>query len=80
MEPTKTDLTSYRKEFPFTDKLIFFNHASFGPLPLTSWLATEDYYKHLRLEKIENIDRIAFEKLDEIRKVGLTLRERGVGA
>jgi selenocysteine lyase/cysteine desulfurase len=67
MEPNKTDLTSYRKEFPFTDKLIFFNHASFGPLPQRSWEATEEYYQYLRLEKVKDIDKIAFQKLDEIR-------------
>jgi selenocysteine lyase/cysteine desulfurase len=67
MEPNKIDLTSYRKEFPFTDKLIFFNHASFGPLPQRSWEATEEYYQYLRLEKVKDIDKIAFQKLDEIR-------------
>jgi cysteine desulfurase/selenocysteine lyase len=67
MESTNLDLTNYRKEFPFTDKLIFLNHASFGPLPQRSWDATEDYYKHLRLEKIKDMDKVAFEKLDEIR-------------
>jgi cysteine desulfurase/selenocysteine lyase len=67
MEPNKTDLTSYRKEFPFTDNIIFFNHASFGPLPQRSWDATEDYYKHLRLEKLKDMDKVAFEKLDNIR-------------
>lgn len=65
--PTNINLSIYRKEFPFTDRITYLNHASFGPLPQRSWQATEDYYRHLRLEKIENIDRIAFEKLDEIR-------------
>jgi len=67
MKPAKIDLSRYRKEFPFTDKVIFFNHASFGPLPQRSWEATEEYYNCLRLEKIENMDKVAFEKLDEIR-------------
>ena len=57
----------YRKEFPFTKEIIFFNHASFGPMPETSWRATADYYKYLRLEKTEDIDEEAFKKLDEIR-------------
>ncbi|KPL01168.1 MAG: hypothetical protein AMJ91_01015 [candidate division Zixibacteria bacterium SM23_73_3] len=67
MKPAKMDLSSYRKEFPFTDKVIFFNHASFGPLPQRSWNATEEYYKCLKLEKIKNMDKVAFGKLDEIR-------------
>lgn len=67
MKPTEINLSSYRKEFPFTDKVIFFNHASFGPLPRRSWNATQEYYSCLRLEKIENMDKVAFRKLDEIR-------------
>jgi len=67
MKLTKINLSSYRKEFPFTDKVIFFNHASFGPLPRRSWDATQEYYSCLRLEKIENMDKVAFRKLDEIR-------------
>ena len=67
MKPTEIDLSTYRKDFPFTDEVIFFNHASFGPLPQRSWNATKEYYKCLRLEKIKNMDKVAFEKLDEIR-------------
>jgi len=67
MKPTEIDLSTYRKDFPFTDEVIFFNHASFGPLPQRSWNVTEEYYKCLRLEKIKNMDKVAFEKLDEIR-------------
>jgi cysteine desulfurase/selenocysteine lyase len=67
MKLTNLNLSKYRKEFPFTDKIIYLNHASFGPLPQRSWKATEDYYKHLRLEKLKDMDKVAFEKLDEIR-------------
>jgi cysteine desulfurase/selenocysteine lyase len=67
MKPPKINLSRYRSEFPFTDKVIFFNHASFGPLPQRSWNATQEYYKYLRLEKTEDIDRESFRKLDEIR-------------
>jgi len=67
MKPSKPDLSKYSSEFPFTDKVIFFNHASFGPLPRRSWKATQEYYKYLRLEKTEDIDEESFRKLDEIR-------------
>ena len=35
------DLAKYRKEFPFTEEITFFNHASFGPMPEVSWKATQ---------------------------------------
>ncbi len=61
------DLSKYRSEFPFTDKISFLNHASFGPLPERSWAATEEYYRYMRLEKTKDLDEEAFNKLDEIR-------------
>lgn len=64
----KIDLAKYRKEFPFTKEIVFFNHASFGPMPERSWKATEDYYQGLRLKKMPDDDREAFQKLDNIRK------------
>ncbi len=67
MKPTKINLSKYRREFPFTDEITYLNHASFGPLPQRSWKATEEYYQYLRLEKVKNIDEIAFHKLDDIR-------------
>ena len=67
MKPNKINLSKYRGEFPFTNKVIFLNHASFGPLPQRSWNATQEYYQYLRLEKTENIDAESFRKLDEIR-------------
>jgi cysteine desulfurase/selenocysteine lyase len=67
MKPAKIDLSKYRSEFPFAEKITYLNHASFGPLPQRSWKATEDYYKHLRLEKLKDMDKVALEKLDEIR-------------
>jgi len=67
MKPNEIDPSSYRTEFPFTDRVTFFNHASFGPLPRKSWKATEEYYKYLRLEKTEDIDEASFRKLDEVR-------------
>jgi len=67
MKPTTINLARYRKEFPFTKKVTFLKHASFGPIPQRSWKATQDYYSYLKVEKTEDIDREAFEKLDEIR-------------
>jgi cysteine desulfurase/selenocysteine lyase len=64
---TNINLSKYRSEFPFTEKTVFLNHASFGPIPLRSWAATEDYYKYMRLEKIGDLDEEAFNKLDDIR-------------
>jgi cysteine desulfurase/selenocysteine lyase len=63
------NMVKYRKEFPFTKEIIFFNHASFGPMPEKSWKATEEYYKGLRLKKMPDDDRKAFQKLDNIRKL-----------
>ncbi len=65
------DLSKYRKEFPFTKEIIFFNHASFGPMPEVSWKATQEYYQGLRLKKVKEADddREAFQKLDDIRKL-----------
>ena len=67
MNPADVDLSKYRSEFPFTGKVTFFAHASFGPLPQRSWKATKEYYDCLRLEKIKDMDKVAFEKLDDIR-------------
>ncbi len=67
MNPAEADLSKYRSEFPFTDKVTFFAHASFGPLPERSWKATKEYYDCLRLEKIKDMDKVAFAKLDDIR-------------
>ena len=61
------DLSRYRSEFPFTQKTVFLNHASFGPLPHRSWAATEEYYRHMTLEKTKDLDEEAFNKLDDIR-------------
>jgi selenocysteine lyase/cysteine desulfurase len=63
------DLLKYRKEFPFTKEIVFLNHASFGPMPEKSWKATEEYYKGLRLKKMPDDDKEAFQKLDNIRKL-----------
>ena len=63
------DLAIYRKEFPFTREITFFNHASFGPMPEVSWKATQEYYRGLRLEKVADDDREAFQKLGSIRKL-----------
>lgn len=63
----KVDLSKYRSEFPFAEKIVFFNHASFGPLPERSWAATEEYYRYMRLEKTKDLDEEAFNKLDQIR-------------
>jgi cysteine desulfurase/selenocysteine lyase len=62
------NLAKYRKEFPFTKEIIFFNHASFGPMPEISWKATEEYYNGLRLKEIVDDDREAFQILENIRK------------
>jgi selenocysteine lyase/cysteine desulfurase len=65
----RMDLAKYRKEFPFTEEITFFNHASFGPMPEVSWKATEEYYKGLRLRKVVDDDREAFQILENIRKL-----------
>jgi len=62
------DPAKYRKEFPFTKEMIFFNHASFGPMPDKSWKATKEYYRGLRLKKVADDDREAFQILKNIRK------------
>jgi cysteine desulfurase/selenocysteine lyase len=67
MRDTKLDFSEYRKEFPFTKNVTFLKHASFGPIPQRSWEATQEYYRYLKVEKTEDIDRDAFQKLDEIR-------------
>lgn len=67
MKPTPINLSQYRKEFPFTKKVTFLKHASFGPLPQRSWKATQEYYSYLKVEKTDDIDKDAFHKLDEIR-------------
>ena len=67
MKPTAINLSRYRKEFPFTKKVAFLKHASFGPLPQRSWKATQEYYSYLKVEKTDDIDKDAFKKLDEIR-------------
>jgi len=63
------DLAKYRKEFPFTKEIIFFNHASFGPMPERSWKATKEYYDGLRLKKVIDDDLEAFQILENIRKL-----------
>jgi len=69
IQHNKVTLSKYREEFPFTNKITFLNHASFGPLPERSWNVTQEYYQYLRLEKTEDIDRVSFQKLDEIRAI-----------
>jgi len=60
-------LTRYRKEFPFTKKVTFLNHASFGPVPVRALKKTQEYYEFLSLKKVKNIDKITFEMMDKIR-------------
>lgn len=67
MKHAEINLSRYRKEFPFTKKVAFLKHASFGPLPQRSWKATQEYYSYLKVEKTDDIDKDAFHKLDEIR-------------
>jgi selenocysteine lyase/cysteine desulfurase len=67
MRPAEINLSKYRREFPFADKVTFFAHASFGPLPRRSWEATKEYYDCLRLDKLKDMDKAAFAKLDDIR-------------
>jgi cysteine desulfurase/selenocysteine lyase len=69
------DLAKYRKEFPFTKETIFFNHASFGPMPEVSWMATQEYYQGLRLENVADDDEEAIRKLQDIRElIGKTIK------
>jgi cysteine desulfurase/selenocysteine lyase len=70
MDKSKSiDLAKYRKEFPFTKEIVFFNHASFGPMPEISWKATEEYYQGLRVKKIADDDRQAFQILESIKRL-----------
>jgi selenocysteine lyase/cysteine desulfurase len=63
------EMAKYRKEFPFTKETIFFNHASFGPMPEVSWMATQEYYQGLRLRKVADDDEEAFRRLQDIREL-----------
>ena len=60
-------LTKYRKEFPFTEKVTFLNHASFGPIPLRALKKTLEYYDALTLKKVVDMDKLTFEMMDKIR-------------
>jgi cysteine desulfurase / selenocysteine lyase len=64
----KMDLEKYRKEFPFLKNIIYFNHASIGPLPLRSLKAVNNYYEYATLKKTESIEKLCFGILDDTRK------------
>jgi selenocysteine lyase/cysteine desulfurase len=66
-EIKKKELRRYRKEFPFIQEVTFLNHASFGPLPSRALKSTYEYYKALTLQKIVDMDKLTFDKLDRIR-------------
>ncbi|MCK4428506.1 MAG: aminotransferase class V-fold PLP-dependent enzyme [candidate division Zixibacteria bacterium] len=68
-ESKNIDMVKYRREFPFTKEITFFNHASFGPMPEVSWKATQQYYQGLRLKRVADDDREAFQKLENIREL-----------
>lgn len=69
MKKPGIDLKKYRKEFPFTHKRInYLNHASFGPIPLCSLKAKEEFNKYATLQKTGDTDKIWFALLDKTRK------------
>ncbi len=61
------ELARYRREFPFTQKVNFLNHASFGPIPLRALKKTMEYYDALTLKKVVDMDKLTFEMMDQIR-------------
>ncbi|HVP37438.1 MAG TPA: aminotransferase class V-fold PLP-dependent enzyme [Terriglobales bacterium] len=66
-EIKSSNLRKYRKEFPFIRDITFLNHASFGPLPSRALQKTYEYYEALTLQKIVDMDKLTFAKLDHIR-------------
>jgi len=61
------ELARYKSEFPFTQKVTFLNHASFGPIPLRALKKTLEYYEALSLKKVVDIDEVTFEMMEKIR-------------
>lgn len=57
-----------RKEFPFVKNVVYFDHASDGPLPLSSYKAIQDYYRYLLLETIPTSHEYQFSVLEKSRK------------
>jgi len=66
-ETKSKELARYRREFPFTQKVNFLNHASFGPIPLRALKKTMEYYDALTLKKFVDMDKLTFEMMDQIR-------------
>ena len=66
-ETKSKELARYRREFPFTQKVNFLNHASFGPIPLRALKKTMEYYDALTLKKFVYMDKLTFEMMDQIR-------------
>jgi len=66
-ETKSKELARYRREFPFTQKVNFLNHASFGPIPLRALKKTMEYYDALTLKKVVDMDKLTFEMMDQIR-------------
>ncbi len=66
-ETKSKELARYRREFPFTQKVNFLNHASFGPIPLRALKKTLEYYDALTLKKVVDMDKLTFEMMDRIR-------------
>ncbi len=63
----------YRKEFPFVKNVIYFDHASDGPIPLSSYKAIQDYYRYLLLENIPTSHKYQFSVLEESRNLAASL-------
>ncbi len=59
------NLKKYRKEFPFTDKIIYLNHASWTPLPQRSVRAAEEFLEYATLKKTGDIDKLGFGLLND---------------
>ena len=64
---TQIELKKYREEFPITQKAIFFNHASLGPIPLRSQKEIEKLFTAFYSPEIIKVDPQAFEAYDKIR-------------
>ena len=63
----------FRKEFPFTKKLVYLNHAAEGPIPLSSLKAAQNFYRYLTLEKVTAGHDYQFSALEESRKLAAKL-------
>lgn len=62
------DLKKYRKEFPYTDKITYLNHASWTPVPQRSLKAVELFFEYATMKKTGDLDKLGFGLLNEVCK------------